>query len=616
MFNNIVYFIIVLLIYHIDIDYPSNPPETSLSYTLGMIFITWLAFVAYCRLGVHRLLERVRKNDGNDGRLTSGYQRLVFRTSVLAIFLFAVDVHVLSLKAWLRTIPGLEYFSVLEGLLGISIFFLYLFTIWFICHSAYEVIFQDKISRRSFVLSHFRLNMPILFPWLLLTFSFDLLAFTPWGGPESLLNSPIGLFVFFAVFLIILMVFLPELVRYWWGCRPFASSYRINDLKEFLQEKGLRYRNILSWPIFEGRLMTAAIMGIIPRYRYILITDKLMGILSQEELKAVAAHEMGHAKHRHLLYYIVFILGYMVVSFGLFDIFVYFFAAQPFILELAESAEGNTRSLFQFLVALPILLSIFVYFRYVIGFFMRNFERQADLHSALTMETPRPVISSLEKIALLSGKSRELPSWHHFSIKERVDYLWRSLSEPGLARRHNRFLRIAFVLYLICMTGLGYFVNSKVMRQDINYALIGKTLELQLAKEPNNIVLHENVAMIYHEMGRLKEAIETYKKVIRLDPTRAVALNNLAWIMVTAADKDLRDQQQALALAKEAVKLERSPVFLDTLAEAYYENGMIPEAVDTIKEAISAATENRKYYEEQLEKFQTIQPLSHKETKD
>ena len=616
MFNNIVYFIIILLIFYIDIDYPSGPPETSLSYTLGMVFLGWLAFVAYCRWGVQRLLRRVRENDRNDGRLTGEYQRLVFRSSVLAILLFAVDVHVFSLKAWLRIIPGLEYFSVLEGVLGISIFFLYLFTIWYISHSAYEVIFQDKISRRSFVLSHFRLNMPILFPWLLLTFSFDLLALTPWGGPESVLNSPIGLFIFFAVFLMILMVFLPELIRYWWGCHPFASSERIRDLKEFLQEKGLQYRDILRWPIFEGRLMTAGIMGIVPRYRYILITDKLMGILSQEELKAVAAHEMGHAKHRHLLYYIVFILGYMILSFGLFDIFVYFFAAQPFIVELAGRAEESSRSLFQLLVSLPIILSIFVYFRYVIGFFMRNFERQADLHSALIMETPRPVISSLEKIALLSGKSRALPSWHHFSIKERVDYLWRFLSEPGLARRHDRFVRISFVFYLICIIGLGYFVNSKAMQQNVNYALVGKMLERRLVKEPDNMVLYENVAMIYHEMGRLKEAIETYERVIELDPSRAVALNNLAWIMVTAPDKDLRDRQRALVLAKKAVKLERSPIFLDTLAEAYYENGLIPEAIDTIKEAISAASDDKDYYEEQLEKFETIPPQCHKGTKN
>jgi tetratricopeptide (TPR) repeat protein len=154
------------------------------------------------------------------------------------------------------------------------------------------------------------------------------------------------------------------------------------------------------------------------------------------------------------------------------------------------------------------------------------------------------------------------------------------------------------------------------MRQNVNYALIGKTLEQQLAKEPDNMMLYENAAMIYHEMGRLKEAIETYERVINLDPSRAVALNNLAWIMATAPDKDLGDRQRALVLAKEAVKLERSPIFLDTLAEAYYENGLIREAIDTIKEAISAATEGRDYYEGQLRKFETVQPPSHKGTMD
>ena len=616
MFNNIIYFIIVLLIFHIDIVYPSDPPETSLSYTLGMVFFGWLVFVVYCRWSVQRLIQRARKDDRNDGRLTREYQGLVFHASVLAIVFFAMDVHGFSIKAWLRNIPGLEYFSVLEGALGISIFFLYLVTIWYTCHSAYEVIFQDNISRRSFILSHLRLNTPILFPWLFLTFSSDLLAFIPWGGPKRFLNSPIGMFVFLAVFLMILMVFLPELIRYWWGCRPFASSERIRELKAFLQEKGLRYRDILRWPIFEGRLMTAAIMGIIPRYRYILITDKLMGILSQEELNAVAAHEMAHAKHRHLLYYMVFILGLMILSFGLFDIFGYFFAVQPFILDLAERSEDSSRNLFQLLISLSILLSIFVYFRYVIGFFMRNFERQADLHAALTMKTSRPIISSLEKIALFSGKSRTLPSWHHFSIKERVDYLRRFLSEHGLVRRHDRFVRVSFVLYLICIAGLGYFVNSKAMRQNINDAYIGKTLERQLEKETDNVVLHEYAAMLYNDMGRLEEAIKTYERVIRLDPSRAVALNNLAWILVTARDEDLRDRQRALGLAKEAVKLDKSPIFLDTLAEAYYENGLILEAIDTIKEAISGATEGREYYEEQLEKFQTVQPLSQKETGD
>jgi tetratricopeptide (TPR) repeat protein len=299
----------------------------------------------------------------------------------------------------------------------------------------------------------------------------------------------------------------------------------------------------------------------------------------------------------------------MVLSFGLFDFFVYFFLAQPFIAELMERTEGGSTSLFQVLISLPVLISVFVYFRYVVGFFMRNFERQADLHSALAMESSQPVISSLEKIALLSGKSRSLPSWHHFSIKERVDYLHRFSREVGLVRRHNQFVHLSFVFYLICIVGLGYLMNFSGAGHNVKYALIGKTLKHQLAKEPDNIELHENLAMLYHKTGRLEEAIENYERVITLDPSRAGALNNLAWILVTASDDRFRDRKRALVLAKEAVKLERSPIFLDTLAEAYYENGLIPEAIEVIQEAISIAKQDRNYYEEQLEKFE--KPFSH-----
>ena len=100
-----------------------------------------------------------------------------------------------------------------------------------------------------------------------------------------------------------------------------------------------------------------------------------------------------------------------------------------------------------------------------------------------------------------------------------------------------------------------------------------------------------------------KEAIEMYEKIVQEDPDQAVALNNLAWLLVTAPDPALREYERGLVLAKRAVALDRSPVFLDTLAEAYYANGMVSEAVETIQQALSLATENTSYYEEQLKKF-------------
>jgi tetratricopeptide (TPR) repeat protein len=65
----------------------------------------------------------------------------------------------------------------------------------------------------------------------------------------------------------------------------------------------------------------------------------------------------------------------------------------------------------------------------------------------------------------------------------------------------------------------------------------------------------------------------------------------------------MRDDRRALDLAKRAVALERSAMYLDTLAEAYFVNGMTPAAIETIKEAISVAKDNRPYYEGQLRKF-------------
>jgi len=247
---------------------------------------------------------------------------------------------------------------------------------------------------------------------------------------------------------------------------------------------------------------------------------------------------------------------------------------------------------------------MFVYFRFLMGFFMRNFERQADTFSAVTMGGPAPTVSALEKIAVFSGKSRNLPSWHHFSIKERVDYLWRLLKDPGLVNRHKRLIYMSFGVYLICTMGLGYYLNFSPMKQTLKYRLISNALQERLSDDPDNIMLLSNLAMLYHEGERYGEAIEIYEQVLELDREQPLALNNLAWLLLTVPDEGLRDPERALLLAKEAVNHERSPVILDTLAEAYYVNGSIQKAIDTINEAISLQKEGKEYYQKQLKRFE------------
>lgn len=606
MFNNIIYFIVVLLIF--SINYPDKAPESSFLFFSIVFFLTWLIFAGYCRFGF-RDLERQSNQRihpaQDDAPLIGRYQGLIAKLSVLAIFLFALAVYLLNLKCWLQMIPGFKGFSSLQGLFALALFFFYLSTIWYFAYPSYKTIFKAGITRSSFIRSNLKLNIPILFPWMILSIVYDLLYLTRLSGPEGLLNNVGGQIIFFAVFLTLLMIFMPGMIQYWWGCKPLKASEKGEQLKAFLRERGFKYRYLLEWPIFEGRMMTAGIMGIVPRYRYILVTESLLEILSIEELKAVLAHEMGHAKYRHLLLYVLFFLGFMVISFGLSDIFFYLLALHPFFMKMIAGKDPQAISLFYLSLSVPMVMTLFVYFRYIMGFFMRNFERQADLYSVVAMGTSRPIISSLEKLAHASGKSRNLPSWHHFSIRERVDCLWQSLRDPGLIRRHNRFVAIWFSIYLVCMAGMGYFLNFSPMKGYLSYSLVRKVVTRELLNDPDNIALHQSLAMLCHEMGKYREAIKVYEKIIDLDPGQAVSLNNLAWLLVTAPDRDLRDEGRALDLAKRAVALKRSPEFLDTLAEAYYANGLVREALETIEQAIAIATKNRAYYEKQLQKFLT-----------
>ncbi|MFH1480036.1 MAG: M48 family metalloprotease [Pseudomonadota bacterium] len=601
MFTNIIYFIIVLLIF--NISYPEKATGDSFASNVGMLTLFWLAFAVYCRRGFQRLLTELERGNIGSSTLAREYQTRIVRYSIGAVFLFALDVYVFQIKYWFHIIPGAKQFSVVEGILALMLFIFYLSTVWYFAHPAYIKAFQSDIPRRSFIVSNLKFNVPILFPWLILSLTYDLLGLTPWSGPESFLNHPEGQILFFACFLTILMIFMPQLIQFWWGCRPFEPSEKVRELEDFLQQKGFRYRGLMKWPIFEGRLMTAGIMGIVPRYRYILITDALMEHLSLEEIKAVTAHEMGHSKYRHLLIYLFFFLGYMVLSLGLFDLLFYFYAASPFFAGALEGNRGEASNLFYLALALPMLVSMLIYFRYIMGFFMRHFERQADLYSAAVMGNPLYIIRSLEKIAFMSGKIRDLPSWHHFSIRERVECLLLTLKDPRIWKKHNRFVALSFALYLAGVIGFGYLLNFSSLKQNITYNLIGKAIKQQILREPKNVVLYLNMAMVYHKAGNFEEAIKTYETILRLDPGLDVAMNNLAWLLVTVPDKRLRDPSLAVLLAERAVSIKRTSVYLDTLAEAYYVNSDIQEAVKKIREAISIADENTGYYKKQLKRF-------------
>ena len=603
MFNNVIYFIIVLLIF--SISSAELGPPFSLPIFLAALVLCWLLFAIGCYLMFRGLLHAIERSKTMEGRHTQQYHSSVTRLSIAAIVVFVIEVYILNIKYWLNRLPLFNQSSLFQGLAALSLFFFFLCTIWFFSYPCYKALFGSPLSRRSYVVGQVRLNFPILLPWMVLSLFYDLTELSGWKALSGLFNTPWGQILFFIIFLVTLMIFMPRWIQLLWGCKPIQEDEKVLELKKFLDQHNFKYRDILRWPIFEGRMLTAGIMGMIGRYRYILLTDALLELLTVNELKAVLAHEMGHARYRHLLFYVIFFVGFIAISFGLFDIFYYLVASQPFFLKMLVKRTNNAMSPFYLAISIPMLVTLVVYFRYVMGFFMRNFERQADLYSAELMGTPVYTIDSLEKIAQWSGNSRDVPSWHHFSIRERVECLKKMSTDWSLPRRHNRFVFISFLVYLLCVGGLSYELNFSGATNRFSYGFLVKVIERNISKDPSNVAAWEALAMLYHNQGQIKKAEFAYRRVLLIQPDNSVALNNLAWILATDPHSTQKQKQEALLMAKRAVQKEKNSTYLDTLAEAYFVNGYLKLAVETAAEALKLAKDNKKYYIKQLERFRS-----------
>ena len=91
--------------------------------------------------------------------------------------------------------------------------------------------------------------------------------------------------------------------------------------------------------------------------------------------------------------------------------------------------------------------------------------------------------------------------------------------------------------------------------------------------------------------GDARQAAGLYRQALDVAPNYAEAQNNLAWLLATHPDDQIRDGQEAVRLAEAAVRADAlNPSLLDTLAAAYAEAGRFPEAVATAGKAIQLAS--------------------------
>jgi STE24 endopeptidase len=450
-------------------------PVTSVLLTwLGVLLEVGLAFAVS-----RRVQQLVHEGLAPRDQVLRGYSRGrfchligLFVTYALSLYLFGYGWAVQSLWSWHgRVLAGAE-------LLLLAPFCVALLLSWTCFYDAERALGADPRelhdedpghsrkfwSRAAYVGFHFRQNLALVFlPILLLLTEKELRRQFPalnqqWQVQASILGVGIALIVFMTM---------PWILRIVLGLQPLPDGPLRDRLFSAARRLHFRCSDILLWNT-RGAVANAMVVGIFPFLRYVLLSDRLLEELTPDEVEAVFGHEVGHVKHHHMLYYLVFLLASVGVLGSL---------VLPYQNELDEILNLRER---RDLAVLPVVTALGAYIFLVFGFLSRRCERQADIYGCRAVSCQHAVcdghlnghplpegacglcstgihtfIQALEKVALLNGISRDKPgflqSWQHSTIARRVNFLQTLLTDPKAERRFQRrvfLVKCAFLAVL------------------------------------------------------------------------------------------------------------------------------------------------------------------------
>ncbi len=595
IYTNLLIFISAIFLF--SLDSPGEAPN--------LTFWSSLIIYAVSLAGFWLLIKRVFSSSG--ATLPEGYFGAEKKLMIAALLFYSIALFFGDIKYFLSFLSINQLFPVLANAAGLLLFFSYLILIWVGGYKNYAAVFNKKHSPASFVLTNIRFNLPIVMPWLALSLFYDLLALIPSETFNHLVDSLWGDLLFLVVFLLLVLLFFPPLVRKLWNCTPLPEGPLKDHLVTFCKNQHFK-AELFMWPLYEGRIITAGVLGLLPGLRYIMLTPALVENLDLGELEAVMTHEIGHVKYRHLLLYVLLIGGFSIFAGILAEPILYFSLSMDWIFSLMAKDIVSAENIITLVGGLPLLVLLLLYFRFIFGYFIRNFERQADLYVIKVLGNSRQLISAFNKIVLASGQKADKPNWHHFGIGERVAHLELCDRDPSWIARQDRKVRQSLVAYVLVIA-TAVFLIKQVPAEQLARSYEGKYIETVLMPKMYG---SGDEASWYRLLGDLlfsrtieDKAATAYSKALQLDPDNPETLNNLAWLLLTSADPEIRDPQRALSLARLAAELAPVPHVLDTLATAYWAIGDVDEAIETETRALEMDTSQAPFYRLQLERFRT-----------
>lgn len=605
MFTNFIYFLTALILYT-TCYYPEgvyNAPDNALIYAIFTVFI----FAVICRFLFKRLAKKYLANGNQKIQLDHKLNSYILKFSILALVIYCIDLYFFRLKLFFSDYKFFHLFPTLQAVIFLLLFLFYLIIIWDSAWIVQKRFFPDSVTRKNFIISNISFSLPALIPWFLLSIIADTIQVLPFNGLSNFLSTALGEICYIMTFLIAMAIFGPLLIQKLWGCKPLENGKKREHIEKLCLKTNLKYANILKWELFGGSMITAGVMGLWSKFRYLLVTPALIDLLDDNEINAVISHEIGHVKKWHLYFYVFFFAGYMSCIYFLFDPLMLLIYSSGILYKFALFFSLNHDTMISIVFSFVLVSVFLLYFRYVFGFFMRNFERQADTYVFSVMGDAFGLITTFYKIIKYSGQSPDKPNWHHFSITQRIQFLRACQTDSLKIDKHNKkvlSMIIGFVIGLLIICVVGYSINFGKGSKYLNNYIAQKVLDQEFRINQKNTKLYSMVGDYNFNLKEFKNAVTAWQNVLKVDSNNLHALNNLAWLYATCEDETMRDKSKAYEHALKALNINRAPYVLDTYAEACLFNDYCDKALNASKEALGKADSDKKeYYQNQYQRI-------------
>jgi tetratricopeptide (TPR) repeat protein len=123
-----------------------------------------------------------------------------------------------------------------------------------------------------------------------------------------------------------------------------------------------------------------------------------------------------------------------------------------------------------------------------------------------------------------------------------------------------------------------------------------KHFQKALEVNPLHAQLYLSLGEAFYSLGNYRDALARWRQGLSIEPNNRPLLNQTAWVLATCPKASLRNGSEAVELAQREVQLSggQDPAVLDTLAAAFAEVGRFSEAVQTVRQALSLATQQNR----------------------